>query len=98
MTAQKKKNTKTVTLTDSAILKGWTTQIPNCSGCGGTDKKRYSGSNCSTCYTTARNERLGIGKDSTEARAKRLEKLKNKVKETELLLSALKSELKSLEG
>ena len=96
--AQKQNSTKTVKLDDAARAKGWSEKHPKCGTCGLTERKRYSGSSCTKCYTEARNERLGIGKDSPEARAKRAQRLEDKILTLEAQLKMAKAELKELKS
>jgi tRNA(Ile2) C34 agmatinyltransferase TiaS len=96
--ARKTTSVSTPKFSNEEILRGWSPKHPKCKTCGKKELKRYSGSSCSKCYTEARNARLGIGKDSPEAAAKRLKTLETKVTETEMLLAALKAELKKLKA
>lgn len=45
-----------------------------CIICGQTDRKHYSGGQCTRCYTIARNKRLGIDKEREAKRKEREEK------------------------
>ena len=96
--AQKKNNTDVETLDLSDVKKVWNSKYEKCVECGTTERKHYSGGSCTRCYTTRRNERLGIGTFSTENIEKKMEYNNRKIQEMKYKLKELLDERDVLEA
>lgn len=96
--AQKKNDTNIESLDLSDVKKVWNSKYEQCVECGTTERKHYSGGSCTRCYTTRRNERLGIGTFSTTSITKKMEYNERKIQEMKYKLKELLDEKAVLEA
>lgn len=89
---QKQNDTNLETLDLSNVKKVWNTKYEKCVVCDTTERKHYSGGQCTRCYTTARNERLGIGTFSNESVEKKIQYNTRKIEELKYKLKELLDE------
>lgn len=94
--AQNKNNTNLETLDLSDVKKVWNSKYEKCVECGTTERKHYSGGSCTRCYTDRRNERLGIGKFSSENIEKKMQYNERKIMELKYKLKELLDEREML--
>lgn len=81
----------------SDVKKVWNSKYEQCKECGTTERKHYSGGSCTRCYTTRRNERLGIGTSSPQSLEKRVQYCDRKIEELKYKLKEMLDERAALD-
>ena len=75
----------------------WGGKYAECTQCGGTERKHYSGGLCTRCYTEKRNEKLGLGTHNKETQARKAERLAERIARMEDQLKELKAQHESIQ-
>lgn len=86
-----------VPIKDETPRHEWGGKHAECTECGTTALKHYSGGQCTRCYTEKRNAKLGLGKYNPETNARRLERLTAKADKLQAQLSEVRAQMKELE-